>query len=206
MGIEVKSSAYLGRVIEYSKLPKEMTEFTNKIAPTLKAYEYRNFMSTENRINKEHISYMIDFCARCGSPPSEITFKMYKNLPDILWFGAEGKCIDPEVEYNYAAELILESSWANCNWLAVQFPKKFRDNINLRNLCVIEGTCYIIPQFVETPNIGSVVALGNSEEEVMEKCIEVAKEVKGNQIEFSIADLKEAQNRWNKLDSFGVEV
>ncbi len=61
-GIEVKDRGYIGVFKDYSDLPKEMTDFDKAISPTLKNYGYRGFYSTEIRVGKDHVPYMIDMC------------------------------------------------------------------------------------------------------------------------------------------------
>ena len=87
----------------------------------------------------DRTSYMNDFCARLGSPPSELYINMFANLPDILWYGAEGKLIDPEWTAQWGAEVIIDSSWHDDKyWQHIQFPEKIRDNVKLHQFTVIE--------------------------------------------------------------------
>ena len=62
VGIEVKDQGYVCQYKEFSKMPKQITNFNEKIADTLKNYSYRNFMSTELRVTPALTPYMIDFC------------------------------------------------------------------------------------------------------------------------------------------------
>lgn len=203
-GIEIKDKCYLMKVMPYNKLPEQITSFNDTIAPTLKEYQYRNFISTEIRIDKKGIPHMIDFCARCGSPPSEIMLELIQNLPDVLWFGAQGECINIETSYQWAAEILLESAWADNNWQAVQFPPKVREFVKLRNAARISGEYYVVPQSSSCPEIGAVVGVGNTMEEAIEATKGTAKQVEGYFIESFPSALDDAVKEIKRLKDFGI--
>lgn len=202
-GIEIKDKCYLMKAVPYASLPKQITEFNKIVSPTLKKYQYRNFISTEIRVTHKH-SYMIDFCARCGSPPSEIMLELITNLPDILWYGADGQCINMDVSHKWAAEILLESTWADTNWQAVQFPAKIREFVKLRNLAKINGEYYVVPQSSSCPEIGAVVGIGNSMDAAVEMAKEHAKQVKGYFVDSFPTALDDAIEEMKKLRDFGI--
>ena len=61
-GVEIKDKGFLGTFADYKDIPKPLVAFNEAIAPTLKAYGYRGFFSSEVRIGKDMEPYMIDFC------------------------------------------------------------------------------------------------------------------------------------------------
>lgn len=204
-GIEIKNKSYIGKFVQYSDLPKEITDFNTKIAPTLEKYQYRNFYSTELRITKDKTPYMIDLCTRCGSPPTEVALLVYENLPDILWYGAEGKCITPESKYKWGAEILIESAWADTKWQAIQFPESIRRNVKMRNLTRIEGQYYVVPQSHGITEIGAVAAVGQTMEEAIEACKGLVEQVKGYFIETFPASLDDAVEELEKLAEYGIK-
>jgi hypothetical protein len=175
------------------------------MAPTLKDYGYRNFFSTEVRVKKDGTAFSIDPCCRAGSPPSELYQNLYSNLADIVWQGSMGKCVDPVPTAKYGAELIIHAQWADKNWQAVEFPQKLRDNIKLRNLTIINGEYYVVPQSVGLPEIGAVVATGNTLQEAITKVTEYGKQIKGYFIDVFPEALEEAQGEIEKLKTFGIK-
>ena len=204
VGIEIKNKSYLGKFVPYATLPVELTAFNTAIAPTMKKYQYRNFYSTELRITKDKTPYMIDLCTRCGSPPTEVALETYKNLPDIMWYGAEGECITPESEFEWGAEILIESAWADSKWQAIQFPPKIRDNVKMRNLTFLNNEYYVVPQSHGITEIGAVVAVGHSMDDVIEQAKELCEQVKGYFTESFPASLDTAVDELDKLKSFGV--
>lgn len=205
-GIEVKDAGYIGKFQKYSELPKELTGFDAALGPTLKAYGYRGFYSTEIRVGKDHVPYMIDFCARAGSPPSELYQEFYKNISQIIWDGANGIVTDPEPEAKYAAELLIHSSWADKNWQPVDFPEDMRRFVKLRNATKIKGRYFVIPQAVGLSEIGSTIGWGPTLKEAMQMAVDVANEVEGYYIKIPKESFAEAQEEIAKLNEFGIKM
>lgn len=183
VGVEVKDKAYVGRTMRYSQLPKEVRSVNDKLAPTLKAYGIRGFISTEIRTTNDGRAYLIDPCMRCGSPPNELSQIWITNFADILWEGSEGIVIEPEFAAKYGAQILLLSDWADRNWQQVEFPESIRPHVKLRNMTVIDGEYYVIPQWTGMPEIGAVVAIGDSPQEAIDECKRMAEMVEGYSIE-----------------------
>jgi predicted RNase H-like HicB family nuclease len=205
-GIEVKDLGYVGKIVSYAELSPKVTDFNDKIKDALKQYGYRGFMSTEIRVSKNKPPYMVDFCARAGSPPNELYQLMYKNLAEIIWYGASGILIDPVTTKKYGIEVLIHSSWADQNWQAITFPAKYRDNIKLRNAVRINGLYYAVPQAVGLPEIGAVVTEADTMEEAVEKAKEIAESIQGHYIEVKIDSINVALEQFKKLEEFGVKI
>jgi hypothetical protein len=205
-GIEIKDKGYVGIFKNYEEIPQEIISFNEKISDTLKKYKYRNFISTEIRITQDKIPYIIDPCMRAGSPPSEIYINMYKNLADIIWNGSEGKCIEPVVENKYAIEVILSSKWADNNWQIIQFPAELRDNIKFRDLTFINNNYYVIPQQTGHSEIGALIVLGNSFDEVKEKIKEYSQMIKGYDLYVHTEIIDEGFEEIEKLKLWGINL
>ena len=205
-GIEIKDRGYIGMIRDYKDMPVEITSFNEMISDTLKRYQYKNFISTELRVTEDRVPYIIDCTQRAGSPPSEIYINMFKNLADIIWEGAHGRCIDPICDDKYALELTVQSSWADENWVMVQFPDELRDAFKFRDLCKIEGNYYVIPQTSGHGEIGSIVATGNSFDEVYEKIKEYSDMIKGYGLSVCLEVIDEAQEEIDKVRDFGIDL
>jgi hypothetical protein len=206
VGIEVKDLGYVGRILDYTDISDKITDFNKKTAPLFAAYGYRGFFSTEIRVSEKYPPYMVDFCARAGSPPNELYQLMYKNLAQIIWYGANGFMVDPVTEYEYGVEALIHSSWADKNWQAVDFPAKYRENIKLRNACYVDGRYYAVPQSVGLPEIGAVVGEGHTMEEAVAKVKEVAASIEGHYIEIKIESIDTALKQFEELEKMGVKI
>lgn len=205
-GIEIKDKGYVGHISNYKQLAKPVRNVNQIISPLLYEYKYRNFWSAEARITRDGKAWVIDPCCRAGSPPSELGMKMYTNLADIFWFGAEGVCIDPKPAAEWGAEVMLISAWANHNWQAIEFPPEIRDNVVLHFPVVIDGKYYLTPQGFDLPCIGAVVAIGNTMQEATKKCKELAEQVKGFYVEAPVDCFDLAQEELKKLKEFGYHL
>ena len=191
IGVEAKDMAYVGRTMPYSALPEQVQAVNDKLAPALKRYGYRGFLSTELRCKGDK-AYLIDPCCRCGSPPSELQQVMIENLGEILWEGAAGTMVEPKYRAKCGAMVFLLSDWASDNWQHVWFPSSIRDRVKLHNATMIDGEYYVIPRNDRRSHIGAVVGLGDSEEAAIEDCKRIAKKVEGYQIEKPCEALEKA--------------
>lgn len=182
-GVEVKDEAYVMKITTFAQLPDQVKSVNEKLSPALKKYGYRGFISTEVRCTEDGKAYLIDPCARAGSPPNELYQVMMSNMAEVMWYGAEGIVIEPEFRAKWGAEVLLISDWADQNWAQVSFPKSIREHVKLRNFCIIEGEYYVIPQWTGSAEIGAVVAMGDTADEAIEKCKAIAEKVEGHNLD-----------------------
>lgn len=162
-GIEVKDSSYAGKIIKDSDIPKPLRTVDEKMEPLLKGFGYRGFYSTECRIGKDGVPYMIDFCARCGNPPGFLQTYMLKNYSQIIWQGANGYCIEPEYDHAYGVQLQIKSAWSDQeHWQPISFKPEFRSQIKIVNPCKINGQYFCTPLRFGIAECGSVVGTGDS--------------------------------------------
>lgn len=180
-GVERKDQAYFGKSCKYDALPQLVRDTNTKLAQAMPP-GYRQFFSTEIR-EKDGKGYVIDLTARHPSPAGEVICEMFTNLPDILWFGAEGKLIEPIIEEPYGAQIILTSEWAEEHYQPVRFPAELRPFVRLYNHCIVNGVDYTVPQMAKMKQVGSVIALGKTPEAAVQLCKERAEQIKGYDLE-----------------------
>lgn len=198
-GVEVKDEAYLMKTIRWSELPEQVRSVNEKLAPALKKYGYRGFISTEVRCTDDGKAYLIDPCCRAGSPPNELYQVMMSNMAEAIWYGAEGIVIEPDFRAKWGAEVLLISEWADQNWMHVSFPPEVRDNVKLRNFCCIEGEYYVIPQWTGSAEIGAVVALGDTPDEAIAECKRIAQLVEGHLLDKPVDALDIAREQLDEI-------
>lgn len=177
---------YIGRVKDYASMSPIITDFNTKIASELKNHKYRNFFSTEIRVGKDKVPYMIDATMRLPSPDGELYMEMVTNLAEIMWYGSEGILVEPEFEAEYGIEVMIDSEWAKNKWQAVHFPMEIERWVKLRNYTIIDGTYCVIPRYPDFENIGAVVAMGASVEECIGKVKGYAEQIKGYGVEVKL--------------------
>jgi len=197
-GVETKDAAYLGQVVPYQELPAGAIEVNRKLSPLFRDWNYRGFFSSEIRI-KGGKPYLIDPCCRMASPPGELYQHMIANLADILWHGADGVLVEPEFIDSWGAQLVMRSSWAEKEWQPVDFPASIRDQVKLHYLTRIGGRHYVVPQAIEMPEIGAVVATGSSPEDAIKAVTKIAEKIEGYGITFKFEALESAKADMEKL-------
>ena len=200
VGVETKGQAYFGKTMRYAAVPEQVRSVNEKLAPALKRYGYRGFLSTEIRC-KDDKAYLIDPCTRCGSPPSELYQVMIENLGEVLWEGADGIMVEPEYKAKYGAMLMLRSEWATTNWQQVSFPDSIRKNVKLHNMTMLDGEYYVIPHMDARAQIGAVVAMGDTAQKAIKECKRIAELVEGHMLEKSPDALDEAEENLSKIVS-----
>jgi hypothetical protein len=204
-GIEIKDKAYVMKQSKYDDIPEEIRSVNGKLKKVFEVSRFRGFWSTELRITPKRIPYLIDPTPRMGSPPGELYQNMISNWPDILWEGAHGTLVEPDFIGKWGAEMLLHSAFADQNWLAVEYPKSIAENVKLRNWCRIEGKDYVAPQWTGMPEVGAVVALGDSLEDAIENCQEVGRKVEGHYLEVYSNAFDSAQEQIDKLKEYGID-
>jgi hypothetical protein len=203
-GIEIKDVGFLSKFTQFDKLPKELTTFNDRIKPVLGCYNWRGFFSTEVRITSKKECYMIDFCSRAPSPPSELYASQYRNLAECIYFGALGIVVEPEPEAKIGVELMLHSSWADKSFQPIDFPPEIADFVKIRNWCVINGINYAIPQAVGLPECGAVIGLGDTIEEAMDHAVENAEQVTGYYLEAKTGAIDDIKKQLDIMDERGL--
>ena len=205
-GIEIKDLGYLCKFTDYKKVPEVVTGFNETMKPLLRKSGARGFFSTEIRVGKDMKPFMIDFCARLGSPPNEIYQEMYDNIAEIIWYGSEGKMIQPVSKYKYGVEILIHSPWADKNWQPIDFPKEIRKYVKLRNACRINGNFYVIPQAVGLPEIGAVLGFGNTIDEAINHAKDNASKINGYYINIPEECMDKAMEVLKETESIGIKL
>jgi len=207
------NSGYVGVFKPYKELPKSLTHFSDVIAPVLKEYGYRGPVSTEVRIGKDGVGYMIDFCARMPSPPNELQQEFYLNFADIAWKGANGIMVEPIPPsdddgnpFIYGAEAIMYSTWAQNNWQPIEFPAELKPFIKLRNAMKVNGRYYIIPQHDAGSAIGAVIGWGHTLDVAEKKVKAVAEQIEGFFVEIDTESFDKADEELAKCKEYGIKM
>jgi hypothetical protein len=203
-GIETKDKGFVMKTGNYADLPEPLRDINTKLAPTFRNFQYRGFFSDEVRLTKDGKAYLIDPTCRAPSPPSQLYWMMIKNWGDIIWNGAEGSVVEPDFADKWGAELILLSDWATENWQPIEFPDEIREHVRITNLTMIDGKYFFVPQGDDMPQIGGVVALGDTMEAAIKAVKEIAEQVDGYCVETTPDALDAAKEQIEKLKEFGI--
>jgi hypothetical protein len=205
-GIEVKNRAYAGRIMDWVQIPEPVRRFDEAIAPLFAKNGYRGFYATEVRIGKNQAPYMIDFCARAGTPPGELWQEMYANLGDIVWKGANGIMVDPLPAAKFGCEVMIQSNVPDGEWQSVCFPEELRDHVKLRNVAKIGGCYHIIPQCMKITDFGAIVGMGNTLDEAIQQAKDIAGQLEGSAAYVDVSALDDVHEELKKMRDFGMGI
>lgn len=203
-GYEIKDEGLMGTVKPYAEMPQAILDTNDALSPLLKGYNYRGFLSTELRVTEMGEPYLIDPCTRAGSPPSELYQELFSNWGEIIWEGAQGRLVKPEAVCQYGCEIMIHSTWADKNWLAVEFPDEIRQWVKLRNLTRIGGHYYVVPQSVGLPEVGAVIGIGNTLVEAVQMAKDHAAQIEGYYIDVKTASLVEGLDIVKEGEAMGM--
>lgn len=198
-GVETKDAGYIGNVVPYSALPRSVGFVNSRLSPLFRDLGYRGFFSSEIRVADDGTPYLIDPCCRMASPPGELYQYLIDNLAEVIWAGASGKLVEPVWKHAWGAQLVLTSDWAEHGWQPIDFPEELTPQVKLHYLTVIDGRHYYVPQAVTMPEIGSVVAGGETKEAAIAAVTKIAEQVEGYDVKFNVAALEEAAQGMDKM-------
>src|SRR5262249_501608 len=111
-GYEKKNQLYLGSVMSLDDLPDEIKVVNDAMSVVLERYGYRGWWATEMRVYAG-VPYFIDPTPRHPGQTGEHQLETIKNLADVIWQGANGRIVEPEFEWRFAAEATLHYETAS---------------------------------------------------------------------------------------------
>jgi len=202
-GYELKGAGYIGKIVPYKELPKPLKEVNDKLSLVFKKTKTRSFFSTEVRVERNKQGFLIDPTVRMPMPvPGAIELEIFENIVEAIINACEGKTTNLRPLAKYTAGVCLESEWAENNWLEVEFPEKIRRWIKFRMACRIDGRYYAVPGF---SSVCSVIAIGNSIEEVIEKVKERVEMIEGRELDKDTSGLDKVYETIKKGRKFGID-
>jgi len=169
----------------------------DKLAPLLEQYGYRGFWSTEIRVTKNNF-YPVDFTCRAASPCGENLQELFSNIGEVIEAGAHGEIVEPKPVAKYAAQAMIESPFAEDNWLPISIPDIIRSQFKLYHSCKIENQEFIVPTGIDMPQCGTIVATGDTLDAAIKKVEEYAKQIEGYQVKVNTEALYEAKTELGK--------
>lgn len=201
IGYEVKDEGIIEKIVPV--LPSILQGVNDKLAPVFKQLGYNGCYSTEVRITKAGKPYYIDPCCRAASPPSELLCEMYKNYAEAVWEIANYEVPKLVPEKVYGAQIILASKWHDQHELCVEVPKDLTRWVKLKNHTMRDGKYYCIPN--DNAGIfGSVIAIGDSVDEVTETVMERVKELDVYQLDYEESMFDKAKEKIESGKKFGI--
>ena len=171
-GIEYAKNLYLAKVFDYEDLPAPIFDTMEALAPVLERVDYRGAISTEERIVslKEH--YLIDVCSRLPSPLSALYPEFIKNWPEFVYRTGLGEPCPLDIDVKYVGAFALSSMRGKEEYLPINVKESDRDKIKFQSVTMHDGKYSGVKG---NEIIATIVASGDTKEEVLEKLKDYAK-------------------------------
>lgn len=205
LGYEVKDEAYFARWISKERLPLPFAKINDKLAQLFVKDNVRAFYSTEIKMPDKNKGYLLDFTARMGNPPYQLFCSMIENLGEILYYGAQGKLIQPKLKGVWGAIAIINSDFAAHNSLRLTLDKKIEPFVYIMNMCVVDEQICTVPKY-GLSEIGAVVGYGDTLEQAISECKKHAEGISGYQLEIDTAALDKAKDTIVEGRTYGVMI
>lgn len=200
-GYEKKDLCYFAHVQKWENIPEEIRSVTEPLWTKFKELRARQMFSTEVKITPDGKSYLLEPTTRFPSPAGEEQMEVYKNMPQIIWAGANGRLIEPEIEWEYCCEAMVEHNGNKLHAREVQIPDSVRRWFKLYNTCKVDNHLWIAPG---NECIGAVVGVGNTPEEALEHLKENAKAMDDQPVTIHTKALAEIFEEIEEAESKGI--
>lgn len=165
-GYEKKNELYLGSMLSNDELPEVVREINQAFSPLMaERYGYRNFWATEIR-KVDDTGFFIDPTPRMAGQTMEHLFETCTNLPEIIWYGANGVVLEPEFEYPFAAEATMHYTESADQWMTFRIPKSVRRWCKLYHHAECDGAFHVPPG--KNDEVGVVIGNGKTVGEAIE--------------------------------------
>ena len=172
VGIENAKNAYIAKVCDYEEIPAPIFDTMEALAPALEKMDWRGFISTEERIVSLREHYLIDVCSRAPSPLSALYPVFIKNYREFVYKTGLGQFCPMDIDVKYVGAFALSSLRGKEEYLSIEVKPKDRDKVRFQSVTQRDGKLYGVKG---NEIIATLVASGDSKEEVIDKLKECSK-------------------------------
>ena len=202
-GYEIKDAAHVSKFVPYDELPEPIKKINQALAPKFEQYQYRGLYSNDIRVEGRDF-YLTDPCCRFASPVGELMLEAFQNYSEIVWGTANGEIVDPVCKIKYGAALNLFSDNPPGKWLAIKIPEEYKSNVKIHYWSRFKDLDWVTPIVGATNVVAVIVALDNSLDKAMEKCLKIAKEIQMPKIGYDEAAFEHAEEQIAKGRKVGI--
>ena len=166
-GPELKNELYLATWSEYKKLPQQLRDVNDALAPKLKQYGYRNNLATEVRIAKDGTGYFIDITPRMPGQTGEHLQETCTNFAERVWSAANGIMLEPEFSHKFVAEATMHyTAGEHDEWKVIDVPEEVARLTKLYHFAKVDGHYHFPP--ARNDEVGVIIGQGDT----IEKCLD----------------------------------
>lgn len=203
LGYEKKGESYFATWKDRADMPEEIWKPSEALVALLASYRYCNTVSTEVRV-KDGDSFLLDPCLRFPSPAGEEELEMYGNFSEIVYHGARGELVEPEMTARFCGEAVIAYDGDREGWKSIRVPEEVRQWVKLY-ACGYENGAYHFPPDQDPEAIGCAVALGDTPKEVLDNLKEVREALKNAPVDMHIEPMADLFEEIQKAEKEGIE-
>lgn len=175
VGYEHKDKGYFGAVSADTDIPSELKAVNDAFVTDLVSNRYRNFISSEiRRVSKDEF-YFIEPTRRAPCPGYGSQLKLYGNLGEILWRGAQGEMVQPEPTAQYSTECVITCKGGKNDWSIVRFPPELAAWVMCGGSCEVEGKTCWPPDESHEEEVGWLVNTANTPKAAVQGLLDKAR-------------------------------
>lgn len=203
IGIERKSSGYIGMVIPYNSFPKPIKDVTDKFSNYFKAVKTRSFLSNEIIIDKDRRGFLIDWTPRAPMPcGTACQLELWSNLAEFMYEAAGGNLIDLIPKYKFCAGVCLDSEQTDENWMNVRLDPKIRQFIKINGLAMSDSGKYKVAP--ETTDDVTVLGFGGTMKEAVGMVKKNIEKVHAHQLDNNAGGLDRIMESFKENGKYGL--
>ncbi len=203
-GIEMKDTAYLGKISDDMNLPKQLKWTNAKLEVQLKKEQTNSFISYEIRTQSPTNGYLTDMTMRLPNPPYQAHLAMIDNIAEVMYYGAQGIMVQPKFNSKYCAILIIKSDFAEDNIMPIKVSKEVRPYTYIMGLAVRDNEWYSLTNKCWGGEFGAIVGTGNTQEEAIKNCKKHVEGIQGDSLEIDVDALDKASQELRDMRKIGV--
>jgi len=200
-GVEGKDKCYFGFVQPYRMFPEAARSISDLLWPLLAKYGCCQFLSTEVKMTDEGEPYLLEPTVRMPSPAGECQLELYENFSQIIWEGAHGNLIEPEIEHHFACEAMVEQHGDDKTWRCLKVPNEIRRWVKLYSAARVGDFIGIAPG---ESIIGAVVGVGDSPKEALDHLKENCEALKDQPVTIAVEALNTVLDSIDEAEAAGI--
>ena len=168
-GIEAKDQAYFSAVTPRDEMPEQLLPIMEAFSPYLKETKYRCQWSMEVRVADEG-DFFLDATCRGGLPSTSSQLVALDNLPEIIYYGAQGQMVEPIYNCKFTAEAMVKTHGEINSWATVKIPEELNEHFKISGYCWVNGQPWFPPEpGVVEDELGWLVATGDTPTECLKE-------------------------------------
>jgi hypothetical protein len=149
------------------------------------------------------VSYFIDPTCRTASPAGEEMLDLFGNIGDIIWHGAHGELVQPDITARFAGEAYIHWTGEDREWKCLKVPEEFRDRVKIYGSAFRDGAFWWPPDDEEV--IGCIVGIADTPEAVIDSIKESVESLGDASVEVNMASFVDLLKEIEKAESEGIE-